>query len=304
LVKLSLSQSFQAQPKVLVVGGTGFIGEAVCNELSNSGYLVTSAARNHVYDKRWDYTYLDITNAKQRRTVLDQIKPNIVILLAWETRHKIYWEDVSNKYYKESSISFAKDCLEVGVSNLVGIGSMSEYGYNPGKCGGCISFNNAKDLYSKMKIETCDNLEQIISSYGCKGNWIRLFHPYGPGERNERLIPQIIQKMKNGYNLSILNPNHILDFTYIQDVASGIVHIISESFPFRIDVGTGVPTSVKNLVDHIGEILNYPISKVEYTGNIDDERIIYLDGKSEIFSKGWKPKLNLIENLRSYIKLP
>ena len=302
MVKNNLKNSLQLKPRVLVVGGSGFIGRAVCVEFSNLGFSVISASRSVTQDNRWSSVFLDLTDARERLRVVKQYEPEIVILLAWETKHKLYWENASNISYMEHSTSFAKECLDNGARNLVGIGSMSEYGYNPGKCLQSNSYIRPDDLYSKMKIQTCSNLEQVVLTYGCKGNWIRLFHPYGPGEAQERLIPEIVKKMKSGSNLKIMNPNHVLDFTFVQDVARGIAHIVTESFPFKIDIGTGVPTSIKTLVENMAEILNYPVSKVDYARNLDNERVVYLDKDSEIFSKGWKPKLSLSESLESYIK--
>lgn len=300
--EISLNNSLGLKPRVLIVGGSGFIGSAVCAEFSKLGFFVISASRRVIQDKRWTTVFLDLTDISQRQSLVQRYKPEIVILLAWETKHKVYWNNTSNVSYMEHSTSFAKECLDHGVKNLVGIGSMSEYGYSPGKCLESDSNIFPDDLYSIMKIQTCRNLEQLVSSYGCKGNWIRLFHTYGPGEAQERLIPEIIKKMKSGSNLEIMNPDHVLDFTFVHDIARGIAHTVTGNFRFKIDIGTGVPTSIKTLVENMAEILRYPVSKVDYVGNHENKRVIYLDKGSEIFSKGWKPKLSLTENLESYIK--
>lgn len=99
-------QSFDKKNKVLVLGGSGFIGMHLIMNLENEGYLVWNFDLNKSIHLRENYFEGDILNYDSVLNSLEEIKPDIVINLAASTRLD------GTKLY-DYKVNF------LGVSNLV-----------------------------------------------------------------------------------------------------------------------------------------------------------------------------------------
>jgi len=288
---------------VLIVGGSGFIGKALCNQLTKKGqkFVATSRSPGKI-PKSLPQVVLDIFDKKNRVEVLKKFEPKTVVLLAWETKHQDYWDSKLNIKYMESALKFAEESYQFQVSKFIGIGSMSEYGYSPGSCNSARDRVNPQDLYSLTKCHMSNELLSISRIYKADANWVRLFHPFGFGEKNLRLIPSLINNMIDKKEVKILNPNHKLDFTHVTDIACAINLIIRGTFPYITDIGTGNPTSVESIVTLLANHLNYPMQKIKYSrSNKLSERNIYVDPNSYLNMTNWRPAKKLDEYLIDYV---
>ncbi len=69
--------------RALVVGGTGFIGQAACKELMRRGIETVAAARSHhAYGTFTSFRRLDRREPGALRRVLDEVRPDVVLDLA------------------------------------------------------------------------------------------------------------------------------------------------------------------------------------------------------------------------------
>lgn len=288
---------------VLIVGGSGFIGKALCDQLTKTGQKITTTSRSPAkYATSYPQIILDVFDEKNRIEVLKTVKPKTIVFLAWETTHQDYWESKLNIKYMESTLQFAEESYQSQVGKFIGIGSMSEYGFSPGSCNSAKNRVNPQDLYSLTKCHTSSELINIANKFGAEANWVRLFHPYGFGEKDLRLIPKLINNMIDGKEVEILNPEHKLDFTQVSDLAYAISLIITDTFPYIIDVGTGIPTSVESVVTLLANHLKYPINKVKFNNSNNSlNRNIYVDPNSYLHTTGWCPSKNLNEHLFDYV---
>jgi nucleoside-diphosphate-sugar epimerase len=198
----------------------------------------------------------------------------------------------------KATIEFATACFRANVSKFIGIGTMSEYGFSPGKCNSESSTVNPQDAYSEAKVLTSESIKRIANDFGKKANWVRLFQPYGKNEKSERLIPEIIKNMKQKNPVNIKFPNHMLDFTNTVDIGNALKFIAINDFEYYINVGTGVATSIRSLCTLLAQINHYPIEKVNFKESNDtNERIIFVDPQSHFLVDNWSPKFNLSNGL-------
>lgn len=287
---------------VLVVGGSGFIGRALCDQLSLTGLNIVATSRTPFkHTTPYQQVTLDIFNEKNRIEVLKKFKPKTVVFLAWETTHLTYWESKLNFKYMESTLKFAEESYKFKVDKFIGVGSMSEYGFSPGSCNSERTRVNPQDLYSLSKSHTSNELANIAKKYESNANWVRLFHPFGPGEKNLRLIPTLINNMAAGKDVEVLNPKHRLDFTHATDIARAINLIVCNDFSYVIDVGTGVATSVESMVKVLANYFNFPEYKIKFNRDKEStERNIYVDPNSFLHTTGWRPIKIVNEHLIDY----
>src|SRR6056300_224119 len=112
---------------------------------------------------------------------------------------------------------------------------------------------------------------------------------YGPGAREEMLIPRLLRN-----DVHYINTDHKRDFIHVNDILSAIGVLLRDKITKKkvIDIGTGVSN---NLLDIISQ-LNI---------NVDDKRIGTMferkDNKADIsilIELGWKPEINLFDYLK------
>jgi nucleoside-diphosphate-sugar epimerase len=231
--------------KVLLVGGNGFIGSAIHLSLLKNNLIVFPTSRELTSIKR-GFRKLNILDDSTWDFLKTEIKPEIVICTAWETTHNMYWQQKINYEFAEAVKKFSSFCFSIGVHRFIGIGSMSEYGFSPGSCNSLTTQVNPQDPYSETKVLASVNLDNVSKIYGRKANWVRIFHPYGTKENPRRLVPSLLRDMSNRVTVNINYPDHFLDFIHIDDVARAFTEIAIGNYEYSINLGTGVPTSVRN----------------------------------------------------------
>ena len=104
---------------------------------------------------------------------------------------------------------------------------------------------------------------------------------YGPGAREQMLIPRILRN-----DVPYINTNHSRDFIHVYDICSAIESLLKQKQTGVIDIGTGTTHKLTDMMDYFGII-----TEKRFGG--DTER---LDNKANIkamTSYGWKPQYEL-----------
>ena len=113
---------------------------------------------------------------------------------------------------------------------------------------------------------------------------------YGPGAREQMLIPKILKN-----DVDYINVDHSRDFIHIDDILSAVGFLIVNKPPRKlkvVDVGTGISNKLIDIFDH----LNMTI-KDKRMGTIYERK----DNVAKIgtLSKmGWIPQTNLLDYLK------
>jgi nucleoside-diphosphate-sugar epimerase len=280
--------------RILLVGANGFIGASINKFLLESKLNVFPTSRKTSNNTK----ILDIFKQSTWDVLKEEIKPDVVICTAWETEHNFYWEKQTNYDFMEATIKFAIYCFRNGVKKFICIGSMSEYGFSPGKCNALTTQVNPQDHYSEAKVLASIALGDAAHKFGKKANWVRLFQPYGPNEKVERLIPLLINNMTRNIPIEIKFPDHKLDFTHTEDIAKSLTKIAEFDYDYSINLGTGTATSVKAIALMLSEKFRYSATKIRFcTPDYKSERLIFVDPESEIFYNNLKPTIDIYSGL-------
>jgi len=122
------------------------------------------------------------------------------------------------------------------------------------------------------------SMEQLEHN-NCLG--MRFTTVYGPGARNDMLIPKILRN-----DIQYLNVNHIRDFIHVNDLISAIDVIMTKNIKGVIDVGSGVSNKLTDIAQYF---------KIDYKSVIGDEteRLDNTADTSLLNSYGWENKTNL-----------
>jgi len=287
----------------LVIGGSGFIGSALISSLRDSRIINGTSRSTKERESHLGLIKLDLFDSTNWNEVLKNIQPKTVICTAWETEYREYWNKTTNLAYSKAIEEFAIACFSNSVEKFVGIGSMSEYGFSPGACMSGVTPLNPQDLYSETKIQTSIAVKKRAQEFGKNSMWLRLFQPYGPFENHKRLIPSVIKSLMDNGTALVNYPSHTLDFLTVQDTAEAIKFVLGSDTTNEIDIGSGIPMSVEELLRVLANIMDVDWSDIHFEEqNRSHERTIFVDPKSEIFARGWGPLSTLQQGLKDYVK--
>jgi len=86
--------------KVLIIGGTGFLGSHLCNFLHNKKFEIDVLSRNKIEKKlkRINYYYADIGNKKQIKRKLKNNQYNFIFNFGGNINHKDKRQVIKSHY--------------------------------------------------------------------------------------------------------------------------------------------------------------------------------------------------------------
>ena len=240
--------------RVLVTGGSGFLGKYVLDRLKLEGHSILSLYRKKNEEEGVGVLVGDLNDLEPIKEKIIDFQPEVIIHLAWQGI-----PDFSSKISQlnlDLSISFLNFILDnTSCRKVVVAGSCWEYGKKFGKCqeDDLISVNSffawAKtSLYKYLSIK-CDEV-------GASLVWFRIFYLFGPKQRGKSLIPTLIRCFRQNKPPNIKSPLNRNDFVYVDDAASIIQKSLSSSVvPGIYNIGSGQSTSVYKISKIIEKLI-------------------------------------------------
>jgi UDP-glucuronate 4-epimerase len=152
--------------------------------------------------------------------------------------------------------------------------------------------------------------EIIASSYSKNFNMktigLRFFTVYGPYGRPDMAYYSFLDDLKKNKKIKVFNKGNMLrDFTYVDDVVTGITSLINFNMKKNhdvINIGKGKPDQLMKLIKLL-EVNYQKKFKIEYTKSIpngDIKKTFSNVNKAKKLIK-WRPKVNLDEGIKKFV---
>jgi len=131
---------------------------------------------------------------------------------------------------------------------------------------------------------------------------LRLFSPFGPWERAQRLIPSVILAALSDQPVKIGDDTPERDFVYLEDVADALVVAAASDAVGTVNIASGQGTSVRKTVETILELMQSRVP-VECSGITRENEILKMSGDIETAQRqlGWRPRHDLRAGLEKTI---
>ncbi len=246
--------------KVIVTGGTGFVGKNLLPYLATSDayfYLLDICDSIHLQYDNISVVKCDLLDHEDVRKNLKSIKASHLLHLAWGMSPGNYNME-SNFEWLRSSMSLLEAFKHNNGKRAIIAGSSLEYNWDFGFCREDTTPISHETLYSSTKNILRQYAFTFCKQYNIELAWPRLFFIYGPHEHPERLIPHVIGSLIKEEKATINNGNIYRDYMYVKDTAAVLSKLLFSKFTGILNVSTGIPTQLGDFGKLAAEITGRP----------------------------------------------
>ena len=325
--------------RILVTGTAGFIGNAVALRLLERGDEVIGVdCVNDYYDVRLkharlervnshdDFTdvRLDIADREGVTEVFSKYEPQRVINLAAQAGVRYSLE---NPYaYLESNLAgflnILENCRHQKTEHLVYASTSSVYGANTNMP---FSVHDSTEHQVSLYAATKKSNELMAHTYShlfeLPTTGLRFFTVYGPWGRPDMALFLFTKKILAGESIQVFNHgSHRRDFTYIDDIVSGVVGALdrvaapnndwdpkqpdsaSSQSPYRIyNIGNGNSVELMDCIRILEENLGKTSEKIMLPLQLGDVPETHADVSDLERDVGYQAKTGIEEGISNFV---
>lgn len=289
--------------KILITGGTGFIGTQVVEILLKKGYEVHLIIHNkeHKEQKNLIQHRIDLLNLTEVNNFFAEHSFKILIHMAWFVGRKCHVDNVNIEWII-SSLNILKKFVEAGGEVFLSNGTVSEYDFSYGLLReGETPLNNGS-LHGICKSSFYRIAKQFCEQNNVIFKWPRIFNLYGPYEKINRLMPSVITSCLKNEDVQVSNCTNYQDYLYVKDTAKAIVDILEGNLNDAINVCSGEPVKLKEIVNLIVELTNFKGRVVWGALPSAIKNKVVFGQNFRLQSLGWCPDYNLKTGLEETIE--
>ena len=293
--------------KVLVTGGTGFIGGHVVDRISEEGHdvLVLTLEKDASRLRTNGVACLccDLAEFESLRPGIAAFNPDAVVHLAWEGIPD-YSERVSMVNLTNSIQLLDFVVEETGCRKIIAAGSCFEYGKEKGVC---LESDPVQltSYFAWAKYSLCRYLLLKCEGGKVELTWFRIFYAYGPGQRGGSLVPTLVQALRHGRAPDIRSPRNKNDFVYVGDIAEAFVLALETPASSGIyNLGSGTATSVHTVCGITEEYVlgGQTISDAVLRDRDEQGTVDFWASTQKLFDNfGWRPRTTLKKGIGRYV---
>jgi len=288
--------------RVLVTGGSGFIGGRLATRLARLGVCVTSLGNRKVQTARDGVSRhrLDLADGPSRRSMLAEVRPELIVHLAVAREP----EDLDRLLTVNGAVPrlLLEEALDVGASGLIHVGSLSEYGCAPEITEGSplrpVSRHGATKAAGSLALLQA-------AAEGSPVTVARCSYVYGPGEKPTRLIPSALRAAREGTALALTEPGVVRDYIHVDDVVEGLLAMLAADLPpgSVANLASGEPTSNEEVVSLVERMTGCQVTR--RIGAVPlrpwDVRELRVLRGQVVEQLGWRPRATLEAGVADYL---
>jgi nucleoside-diphosphate-sugar epimerase len=242
--------------RVLLTGAGGFLGSRALRSLLDAGHEVHAVGRGES-SQRLTWHRADLTDPAAAEELAQKVRAECLLHMAWYVEHGRYWQASENVVWVEASLRLLRCFAEAGGRRAVMAGTCAEYEWSRERYSEQAPLNPAT-LYGVAKDATRRVAERFATNAGIQLAWGRIFTPYGPGEAPARLLPSIIKALLAAEPAAAPEGTQVRDLMYVEDVGGAFAAILDSSVQGAVNVGSGRPTSIRELISLTAEACGRP----------------------------------------------
>ena len=244
--------------KILIVGGTGFIGFHLAAFLKKKKFKITIVSEHKPKKKRFlkgvKYIQFDISKFKNFKKIKN-FEFDFIVNLGGHVDHTNKIKTFNSHFNGAKNLS--RFFLKKKITSFIQMGSGGEYGNlkSPHKETE-ICRPSKTSVYSYAKYKTTSFLISLYKKYNFPITVLRLYQAYGPHQDTNRFIPILITNCLKNKKFKTSHGQQSRDFIYIDDLIKIIYRCLNNNKAKGklINVGFGKPINIKKIILKVAKI--------------------------------------------------
>ena len=289
--------------KILVTGGTGFLGQHIESALRNQGHTVCALAKTDDPAGRVDL--LDRAGTDRVRELCDAHSFDALIHLAWNAKPGQFWQSDDNALWLKASRRLLESFVGSGGRSWVIASTCAVYDQDAAASGDCAEDSTPlrpQTPYAEAKAELEAASAEIAAKHGARQVAMRIFQPYGIGEPRSRLVPALIHGLAAGGTVALGPGDRVRDFVEASEFGRAAADLLLSDADGPVNLASGVGVSVATaarLIHHAIGSGRYELS-ARKPPDYDPVRLV-ADVKKLHRAIGWTPR-RFEETIRGVIR--
>ena len=297
------------KPRVLVLGGTGFIGNHLIPRLLNK-YRVDCVHKSFLNKncriKKVTYIRLNLEDFNQVKRKINKDYKFIFNLGGYIDHSSSYGvNNINLKTHFMSVINLVSLFQKKKITRFINIGSSDEYGLSE-------IIQNEKyreapqSFYALSKVCSTHFLQMAYKNIKFPSVMIRIFIAYGPKQKKNRLIPYIIDRCLKNKKAYLTRGDQVRNFCYIEDIVEAIMLFtkprIKKVNGKVFNVGCNKSYKVKDIAYKIKKIINKGTLIFNKKINKRESKLLIPNINRLKKINNWKPNFSIDSGLKKTIE--
>jgi len=291
--------------RVIVTGGSGFIGSHLCERLLEHEFKVLNVDRrvlSHPPVGNYSSVYCDITVPGAVLNVAREFDPGVIFHLA--ALAGVLPGEESPEEYNRVNITGTARVVEAALncrSKLIFASSSSVYGDGPEEL----------PVHEKSKVNPLSHYartkffgESLVTDAGLT-DWTvaRLFTVYGPRQRQDMFITKAVRTiLLNQENvITLRSPTSLRDYTHVSNTVDGLMCCLATCNNV-FNIGTGDPVPLFRVLRIIEDALGEKPKKVIIEKMTNVEPQVTCADIGSIAGYGYVPTRKFENGIRNFIE--
>ncbi len=292
--------------RVLVTGASGFIGQHCLPLLASKSHEVHAVSRqNHPRLARPGLTWhqADLLRPGCAAELIPRVRPDRLLHLAWYAEPGKFWEARENFDWVRASLELFSAFADRGGKRVVAAGTCAEYDGSFGECSEGMTPLLPASFYGTCKHALQKILESSSRPLGLSSAWGRIFFLYGPYEHPSKLVSYVIHSLLRGEPALCSDGNRTLDFLHVEDVASAFVALLECDVHGPVNIGSGVPVTVREVLEEIGQQLGQlDLIRFGARESSPQPQRCWANTERLVKEVGWVPRYSLARGIQQTIE--